>query len=61
MSECEVEVVYRKVGASWQQPLIAGVDSTDLAGEAGVPFYPHRSTRVPPESGRLAGDDNLPQ
>ena len=34
-------------------PLITRVDVGDLAGEAGVPFFPHRSMCVPPEAVRL--------
>ena len=42
-------------------PLIARVDSADLAGEAGVPFLPHRSMCVPPEAARSVEEDNHPR
>lgn len=42
-------------------PLIARVNSADLAGYVGVPLLPHRSTCVPPEAVHCLEEDHLPQ
>ena len=37
------------------------VDSADLAGQAGVPFLPHRSMCIPPEAARSVEEDDHPR
>ena len=41
-------------------PLIARVDSADLAGLAGVHFLPHHSMCVPPEAACSVEEDDHP-
>ena len=52
---CEDDLVATSV-----TPLIARVDSADLAGQAGVPFFPHCSMCVPLEAALSVEEDVHP-